>query len=141
MIARKRIMSWEKGSHTSTFGGNPVACEAGLATIELIEKERLMRNAAEQGAYLMDHLRSLQRRCRLIGDVRGRGLMIGLELVRDRETKERADTERDRAVRAAFRRGLLLLPSGLNTIRISPPLTISRAELDEGLAILEEVLT
>jgi 4-aminobutyrate aminotransferase len=118
-----------------------VACEAGLATIELIEKERLMRNAAEQGAYLMDHLRSLQRRCRLIGDVRGRGLMIGLELVRDRETKERADTERDRAVRAAFRRGLLLLPSGLNTIRISPPLTISRAELDEGLAILEEVLT
>jgi 4-aminobutyrate aminotransferase len=140
MIASKRIMSWEKGSHTSTFGGNPVACEAGLATIEVIEHERLLRNAQEQGAYLMDRLRALQRRCRLIGDVRGRGLMIGIELVRDRATKERANTERDRVVQAAFRRGLLLLPSGPNTIRLSPPLTISRAEIDEGLAILEEVL-
>jgi 4-aminobutyrate aminotransferase len=140
MIARKRVMSWEKGSHTSTFGGNPVACEAGLATIELIEKEHLMRNAGEQGAYIMDRLRRLQRRCPLIGDLRGRGLMIGIELVRDQETKERAEAERDRIVQAAFRRGLLLLPSGRNTIRVSPPLNVSRAEIDEGLAILEEEL-
>jgi len=141
IIARKRVMSWEKGSHTSTFGGNPVACEAGLATIEVIEKEGLMQNAAEQGAYIQEWLRRLQRRCRLIGDVRGRGLMIGVELVRDRQTKERAETERDAVVLEAFRRGLLLLPCGRNSLRISPPLTISRHEVDQGLAVLEEVLS
>jgi 4-aminobutyrate aminotransferase len=140
LIARKRVMTWERGSHTSTFGGNPVACEAGLATIEVIETERLMRNAAEQGAYIQDRLRRLQRGNRLIGDVRGRGLMIGVELVRDPETKERAETERDRVVQEAFRRGLLLLPCGRNSIRISPPLNISRNEVDEGLAVLEKVL-
>ncbi len=140
IVARKRVVSWEKGSHTSTFGGNPVACEAGLATIELIEKEHLMRNAAEQGAYLQDWLRRLQRRCPVIGDVRGRGLMVGVELVRDQGTKERAEIERDRVIQETFRRGLLLLPCGRNVIRISPPLNISRGEVDEGLAVLEEVL-
>jgi 4-aminobutyrate aminotransferase len=141
MIARRRVMSWEKGSHTSTFGGNPVACEAGLATIEVIEKEGLMRNAAEQGAYIQERLRRLQRRCRLIGDVRGKGLMIGIELVRDQQTKERADAERDAIVQKAFRRGLLLLPCGRSAIRISPPLTIARHEVDQGLAVLGEVLS
>lgn len=140
IIARKRVMSWERGSHTSTFGGNPVACEAGLATIELLEKEHLMRNAKEQGGYVLDRLRRLQQHCALIGDVRGRGLMIGVELVRHRHTKERAEAERDQVVQAAFRRGLLLLPCGRNTIRISPPLNISRDEIDQGLAVLEEVL-
>src|SRR5437773_3553615 len=80
VIARKRVMSWERGSHTSTFGGNPVACEAGLATIEVIEKEGLMRNAAEQGAHIQKRLRHLQQKCRSLGDVRGRGLMLGVEL-------------------------------------------------------------
>jgi 4-aminobutyrate aminotransferase len=141
IIARKRVMSWEKGSHTSTFGGNPVACEAGLATIEVIEKEGLMRNAAEQGAYIQERLRHLQRRCRLIGDVRGRGLLIGIELVRNQQTKERGDRERDAVVHKAFRSGLLLLPCGRNSIRISPPLSISRSEVDQGLAVLEEVLS
>ena len=140
IIARKRVMSWEKGSHTSTFGGNPVACEAGLATIEVIEKEGLMRNAAEQGAYIQERLRSLQRRHRMIGDIRGRGLMIGVELVRNQRTKERAEAERDAVVLKAFRRGVLLLPCGRNTFRISPPLSITRHEVDEGLAVLEEVL-
>jgi len=141
IIARKKIVSWEKGSHTSTFGGNPVACEASLATLEVIEKEGLMRNATEQGAYVQQRLRGIQRRTRLIGEVRGRGLMIGMELVRNQQTKERADVERDRIVQEAFRRGLLLLPCGRNTIRISPPLNISREEIDEGLKVLEEVLT
>lgn len=140
MIARKRIVTWERGSHTSTFGGNPVACEAGLATIEVIEKEGLMRNAIEQGAYIQARLRRLQERSRWIGDVRGRGLLIGIEVVSDQRTKERAETERNRFVQRAFRRGLLLLPAGRNAIRISPPLTISRDEVDEGLAILEQVL-
>jgi 4-aminobutyrate aminotransferase len=141
IVARKRVMSWEKGSHTSTFGGNPVACEAGLATIEIIEKEGLMRNAAEQGTYIQERLRHLQGRRRLIGDVRGRGLLIGIELVRNQQTKERAERERDAIVQKAFRRGLLLLPCGRNSIRISPPLSISRAEVDQGLAVLEEVLS
>jgi 4-aminobutyrate aminotransferase len=141
IIARKKIVSWEKGSHTSTFGGNPVACEASLATLEVIEKEGLMRNATEQGAYVQQRLRGIQRRTRWIGEVRGRGLMIGMELVRNQQTKERADAERDRIVQEAFRRGLLLLPCGRNTIRISPPLNISREEIDEGLKVLEEVLT
>jgi 4-aminobutyrate aminotransferase len=140
IIARKRVMSWEKGSHTSTFGGNPVACEAGLATIEVIEKEGLLRNAADQGAYIQERLRSLQRRHRMIGDVRGRGLMIGVELVRNQRTKERAEAERDAVVLKAFQRGLLLLPCGRNSFRISPPLSITRHEVDEGLAVLEAVL-
>jgi len=140
VIARKRVMSWERGSHTSTFGGNPVACEAGLATIEVIEKEGLMRNAAEQGAHIQKRLRQLQQKCRSIADVRGRGLMIGVELVRNRRTKEPAERERDHVVQQAFRRGLLLLPCGRNVIRISPPLSITRDEVDQGLAVLEEVL-
>ena len=99
-----------------------------------------MRNAAEEGAYIQGRLRRLQRRHRMIGDVRGRGLMIGVELVRDRRTKERAVAERDAVVLKAFERGLLLLPCGRNSFRISPPLSISRHEVDEGLAVLEEVL-
>src|SRR5437773_7750083 len=141
VIARKRVMSWERGSHTSTFGGNPVACEAGLATIEVIEKEGLMRNAAEQGAHIQKRLRHLQQKCRSLGDVRGRGLMIGLELVRNRRTKEPAERQRDDVVQKAFRRGLLLLPCGRNVIRISPPLSITRDEVDQGLGVLEEVLS
>jgi 4-aminobutyrate aminotransferase len=140
MVARKRLVSWERGAHTSTFGGNPVACEAGLATIDVIEQEGLLRNAAEQGAYLMERLRNLQHRCRHVGDVRGRGLMIGVELVQDRRTKKPAGAERDRVVQEAFRRGLLLLPSGRNSLRLTPPLNISRNEVEQGLAVLEEVL-
>jgi len=141
VIARKRVMSWERGSHTSTFGGNPVACEAGLATIEVIEKEGLMRNAAEQGAHIQKRLRHLQQKCRSLGDVRGRGLMIGVELVLNRRTKEPAERQRDDVVQKAFRRGLLLLPCGRNVIRISPPLSITRDEVVQGLAVLEEVLS
>lgn len=140
IVARKRVVSWEKGSHTSTFGGNPVACEAGLAAIDVIEQEGLLRNAAEQGAYIQERLKRLQSRRRRIGDVRGRGLFIGVELVRDQRTKERAEGERDRVVQEAFRQGLLLLPCGRNAIRISPPLTISRSEVEQGLGVLEEVL-
>jgi 4-aminobutyrate aminotransferase len=140
IIARKKIVSWEKGSHTSTFGGNPVACEASLATLDVLEKEALMRNATEQGVYVQQRLRKIQGRSRWIGDIRGRGLMIGIELVRNQQTKERADLERDQIVQKAFVRGLLLLPCGRNSIRMSPPLNISREEIDEGLNILDELL-
>src|SRR6187399_566447 len=112
------IMSWPAGTHASTFGGNPVACAASLATIRLL-RDSLVKNAEVVGAHMLAGARALMDKHRVIGDVRGRGLMIGLELVRDRETKERATTERDAVVREAFRRGLLLLGAGPNAIRIS----------------------
>ena len=104
--ARADVMTWPPGSHASTFGGNPVSCAAALKTIELL-KTSLMKNAADVGAFMMDRLRELQQKHQIIGDVRGRGLMIGVELVRDRVTKERATTERDKIVDACFTRGLL----------------------------------
>jgi 4-aminobutyrate aminotransferase len=139
MIARAEMMTWPPGSHASTFGGNPVAVEASLATIQLLEAE-LVENAARTGAYLMDRLRDWPRRFPLVGDVRGLGLMIGIELVRDQTTKERASVERDRIINMAFERGLLILGAGENTIRLSPPLTITRDQADFAIATLEACL-
>lgn len=139
MVARADIMDWEAGSHASTFGGNPVSCAAALATLDLLEEE-LMANAAARGEQFMMGLRTLQRSIECIGDVRGKGLMIGVELVKDRETKERAPEWRNAVVQKAFAKGLLLLGCGENTIRISPALTISRDEVDTSLTIIEEVL-
>ena len=138
--ARADLMSWPPGTHASTFGGNPVSCAAALVTIRLL-KEQLMKNAAEVGAHLMAGLKELMSKHALIGDVRGRGLMIGVELVRDRQTKERASEERDAVVNAAFRRGLLTLGAGKNSIRFSPPLVLTRAEADVAVRIFDEALT
>ena len=138
--ARADLMSWPPGTHASTFGGNPVSCAAALVTIRLL-KEQLMKNAAEVGAHLMAGLRELMSKHTLIGDVRGRGLMIGVELVRDRQTKERASDERDAVVNSAFRRGLLILGAGKNSIRFSPPLVLTRAEADVAVRIFDEALT
>jgi len=139
MVARADIMNWEAGSHASTFGGNPISCEAALATIELLEEE-LITNATERGGQLMGGLVELQKSIECIGDVRGMGLMIGVELVKDRETKERAGDWRDQVIQNAFHKGLLLLGCGQNTIRICPPLTVSREEVEVFLHILEESL-
>ena len=114
-------MTWPKSAHGNTFGGNPLACAAALATIELIENEYL-QNAAEMGDYTMDCLEEIAVRHPSIGEVRGKGLMIGVEFVKDRQTKEPAEKLRDQIVDAAFRRGLLLLGCGKSTIRIAPPL-------------------
>ena len=138
--ARADLMSWPPGTHASTFGGNPVSCAAALVTIRLL-KEQLMKNAAEVGAHLMAGLKELMSKHTLIGDVRGRGLMIGVELVRDRQTKERANEERDAVVNSAFRRGLLILGAGKNSIRFSPPLVLTRAEADVAVRIFDEALT
>ena len=138
-IARDAIMDWPAGAHSNTFGGNPVACAAALATLELVETS-LMRNAAEVGVFLMSRLRELERSHRLIGDVRGRGLMIGIELVRDRQTRERAGTERDALVNAAFRRGLLVLAAGPNTVRLSPPLVVTKEQAETAVSILDQAL-
>jgi 4-aminobutyrate aminotransferase len=138
--ARAELMTWPPGAHASTFGGNPIACAAALATLKLL-REELVRNAATVGAQLMAGLRTLAEKHPLIGDVRGRGLMIGVELVRDRPTKERAPEERDAVIQAAFRRGLLLLGAGKNSIRFSPPLVLTAAEADTAVRIFGEALS
>jgi 4-aminobutyrate aminotransferase len=139
-VARKSVMTWERGAHGNTYGGNPLACAAALATIELLEQEYL-QNAAEAGRYLLDALHEIQTRHPSIGDVRGIGLMIGVEFVLDRKTKEPAKDLTERIVQLAFERGLLLLSCGKSVIRIAPPLCITRPEIDEGLRIFEEAIT
>ncbi|MCC6420802.1 MAG: aspartate aminotransferase family protein [Gemmataceae bacterium] len=142
-IAREPVSEAMKpGDHLSTFGGNPISCAAALANIAVIEEEGLVANAARQGEWLLEHCRRLQERCPLIGEVRGRGLMIGLELVRDRSTKEPAAQEA-RAVRAAMReRGILVGVGGVlgNVVRIQPPLSIAADECARMVAALGDVL-
>lgn len=139
VISKKKYMSWKTGTHGSTFGGNPLACEAALATLDLLE-EGLMDNAAKQGARLLEKLKRLQKRFKIIGDVRGLGLMVGVELIKDPETLEPAAKEAHRIVQKAFRQGLLLLPCGENVIRFCPPLVISEKDVDTAVRILADVL-
>jgi 4-aminobutyrate aminotransferase len=139
MAARQEIMDWPRSAHGNTYGGNPLACAAALATIELIE-DGFMQNAAEVGEYTSDILFQMMARHPSIGEVRGRGLMIGIEFVKDQTTLEPNEKLRDQIVDEAFLHGLILLGCGKSTIRIAPPLNVSRAEVDEALQILEEVL-
>jgi 4-aminobutyrate aminotransferase-like enzyme len=130
------------GDHLSTFGGNPISCAAALANLAVIEEEKLVENAARRGEWLLTQFRRLQDRAPLIGDVRGRGLMIGLELVRDRGTKEPAAEEAG-AVRATLReRGILVGVGGVfgNVVRIQPPLSITADECERVATALADVL-
>jgi 4-aminobutyrate aminotransferase len=138
--ARAEIMSWPPGAHASTFGGNPVSCAAANATIKLLE-DGLIANAAAIGDHLFTGLQALKDKHPLIGDVRGRGLMIGIELVKDRATKVRAIDERNALVQAVFRRGVLILGAGRNAIRLAPPLVLTKAQADSVLRVLDEALT
>jgi 4-aminobutyrate aminotransferase len=138
--ARSEIMSWPPGAHASTFGGNPVACAAALATIRLL-REGFVRNAEVVGAHLLEGAQALMEKHPIIGDVRGRGLMIGIELVRNRQTKERATTERDALVKECFKRGLLVLGAGRNAVRLSPPLVLTKQQADTALEILDQALS
>ncbi len=154
-IAREEMMdaeiderAWRVGSHGSTFGGNPVACAVALKTIELIEKQ-LMKNAEDVGNYMIESLKEMKERHRIIGDVRGKGLMIGVEFVKDKNTKEMFPeklTEDGKNIKQiimgeAFKRGLIILGCGWNAVRFSPPLTISKNEAEHGLTIFEEVVS
>ena len=138
-VARAEVMQWKPGSHASTFGGNPVSIAASLATIELLERE-LLDNAARIGAHMRNRMAEWPRRFPHVGQVRGLGLMIGVELVRDRQTRERAPDLRDKIVDQAFERGLLLLGCGETTIRISPPLVLTRDQADFCVDTLEALL-
>jgi 4-aminobutyrate aminotransferase len=138
-VARAEVMNWPPGAHASTFGGNPVSIAAALTTIELLE-ETLIDNAAAMGEYMMQRMKSWPELFRFVGDVRGLGLMIGIELVRDQQTKERAPELRDRLEMMAFEHGLLILGAGQNSIRLCPPLVITRDQADFAMDTLEQCL-
>jgi 4-aminobutyrate aminotransferase len=138
--ARADLMAWPPGAHASTFGGNPVACAAALATIALL-KDQFVANAATVGEHLRQGLRAQQDTHPLIGDVRGMGLMIGVELVRDRATKERAVEARGALLQAMFRRGILILGAGKNAVRFAPPLVLTKAQADTVLRLFDESMT
>jgi len=138
-VARRRIMEqWKRGAHGNTYGGNPVCCAAALKTLQLVETG-FCANAAKVGAYFMDRLRDLQKRHAVIGQVRGKGLMIGMELI-DPATREPAKTLCDALITRAFHNGLLLLSCGQSTVRFMPPLMIDEREVDEAMALLETAL-
>jgi 4-aminobutyrate aminotransferase len=138
-VARRELMTWPPGAHASTFGGNPVACAAALATIALLEEE-LVENAARMGAYLMDRIRDWPSRFACVGDVRGLGLMIGVEFVADKAAREPAPWLRDVIVDQAFYQGLLVLGAGDSTIRLCPPLVVTRDQCDFAVQTLEECI-
>ena len=140
-IAKADVMDWVPGSHASTFGGNPVCIAAALATLDVIEQERLLENATEVGNYMMKRMADWPSKHQLVGDVRGRGLMIGVELVKDKKTKEFASAERDRVVELAFDRGVLFLGCGPSTVRISPGLVVSQDEAEAAVEALEESIS
>jgi 4-aminobutyrate aminotransferase len=139
VISKKKFMRWKSGSHGSTFGGSPVACEAALVTLDLIESG-LMKNALKMGSLLIKKLKMLKKRHAIIGDVRGKGLMIGVELVKDGKTREPAIDEAHQIAQKAFKKGLLILPCGENVIRFSPPLIVSAEEVSAAVDIFSKIL-
>jgi len=139
-MTKAHIMDWKPGSHASTFGGNPVCIAAALATLDVLEREG-RANAATQGEAMLSHLRGWVKKHPSVGDVRGRGLMIGVEIVKDQETRESAPAMRDRIVDLAFERGLLILGCGENSIRLAPPLIVNEHECAVALDILEDCVT
>ncbi len=139
-IARSSIMDWVPGSHASTFGGNPVCIEASLATMDVLEKSAI-KNAETVGKHVMQRLKDWPKQHRMVGDIRGLGLMIGIEIVKDLETKATAHDERDQIVDLAFERGVLFLGCGENSIRFCPPLIVTKEQCDSALDVLEECIS
>ncbi len=133
-----RVSIWLPSTHGNTYGGNPLACAAALATLELVE-ECGLQNAQDTGAFIMERLRQMQTRHACIGDVRGRGLMIGVDFVEDARTHKPAAALAERVDHQAFEHGLLLLTCRASTVRVAPPLLLSRLEVEQGLAIFEHV--
>jgi 4-aminobutyrate aminotransferase len=141
VMTKAEIMDWIPGSHASTFGGNPLCIAAALATLDVIEKEGLMQNSTKVGNHIMKRMADWPKRLKLVGDVRGRGLMIGVDIVKDKATKEYAAEQRDRIVELAFERGLLFLGCGPSTIRLCPPLVVTEDQADVAVDVLEECIT
>lgn len=139
-IANARVMDWEPGAHASTFGGNLVACAAAIEGLKILEEQNLVKRAAELGELALRRLNEIEERSKLVGDVRGKGLLLAVEMVKDKRTKDFAVEERDMLVREALNRGLIVFRGGKSAIRIAPPLTIDKRELELGLDIFEEAL-
>jgi 4-aminobutyrate aminotransferase len=139
-VSKSELMDWERGSHASTFGGNPVCCAAANAVIDVIRGEDLLAAAEKKGKHVLKRLKELQEDCELIGDVRGKGLMIGVELVRDRKTKEPAEDDARKVMTHSWKKGVAVITAGHSTIRIAPPLNTSMELLEKGLDIIEESL-
>ena len=141
VITRAEVMDWVPGSHASTFGGNPVSIAAAMATLDVIEKEGLLGNSTEVGNHMLKRMADWTKKFPIVGDVRGRGLMLGVEIVKDQQTKEYGAAERDRIVEHAFERGILFLGCGPSTIRLAPPLVVTKDEADVAIDVLEECVS
>jgi 4-aminobutyrate aminotransferase len=140
LVSKDELMDWEGGSHATTFGGNPVACAAGLAVIEAIREERLLENATKQGAHLLNRLKEMQSKYQILGDVRGKGLMVGAEIVKDPDTKQAGPELAQEIMMKCFKRGLAIITAGKSTMRFVPPLVITHELLDAGLDVFEGVV-
>ena len=139
-IAKAKIMDWTGGSQASTFGGNPVSCAAAAAVLDVIKEQQLLDNANKQGAYAMKRLEELKESSGIVGDVRGRGLMIGVELVEDKETKKPAERMASEVILRSWKRGVALVTCGVSTLRLAPPLTIQTDMLAAALDIVEDTI-
>jgi 4-aminobutyrate aminotransferase len=139
-MSRAEIMDWVPGSHASTFGGNPICIAAAVATMDILEREGI-KNAAVVGEKMLERLRPWVAKHPTVGDVRGRGLMIGIEIVKDKQSRTPVGPMRDKIVDLAFERGLLILGCGETTLRLCPPLILNQHEADIALDILEECIT
>jgi len=137
-IGRAEIFDWAAGSHCTTLGGTPVACEASLATMRVIEKEKLRENAVKQGDYTVKRLKEWVDQYEIVGDVRGKGLMIGVEIITDKKTKKKDGDAAHDIIHHAWKKGVVAIGAGENCFRIAPPLVITRDLLDFGLDKLEE---
>ena len=140
-MSKADVMDWIPGSHASTFGGNPVCIAAALATLDVIEKEGLLRNSQEVGDHMRKRMADWPKKHRIVGDVRGRGLMVGVEIVKDQTTREYGASERDRIVELAFERGILFLGCGPSTVRIAPALIVTKDEADVAIDVLEKAIS
>jgi 4-aminobutyrate aminotransferase len=138
-IAKAKIMDWVPGSHASTFGGNPLSCVAASAVIDVVKEEKLLENANKQGAYILKRLGELKEQSEIVGDVRGKGLMIGMEIVEDKESKKAAPQKVTDIMMRSWKRGISVISCGASTIRIAPPLIITRDLVDSALDIIEDV--
>jgi 4-aminobutyrate aminotransferase len=136
IVARAKIMDWEGGSHATTFGGNPVACAAALAVMNVIRSEHLLENATKQGNYVMKRLNEAKEASSILGDVRGKGLMIGAEIVENKKTKAPAPKKAEEIMMRAWKRGVAVITCGKSTIRFAPPLVITKELVDSALDII-----
>lgn len=139
-IAKEKIMDWVGGSHASTFGGNPLSCVAANAVIDTVKEEKLLENTTRQGTYIIKRFEELKEQSEIIGDVRGKGLMIGVEIVENKENKKPAPKKAYEIIMRSWKRGIAVISCGVSTIRIAPPLNITRELIDAALDIIEDVV-